>query len=240
MEGRSILRTRTWSRWRGTRADLIRIADETRTEVQGGSGAASASQFVQIEYAKGATDSFDSTAAFKQALDELGIRTIRRIQIAADSREGDGKTFSTEVTFSKSRPAVKVETEGTDRRDVEGIQTRLDGLVNEGSQWDLNTVFGFILGGLFGLGFSLLLTGLDWSWLPNGTIGSVIGGLIYLVGYGLLLLLFSQGVPWLLPAFELLGSDDKPRMARIKAAALALGGTLITGIIVALVTKLFD
>jgi hypothetical protein len=174
----------------------------------------------------------------QRAAEELKPSRVEGLRLSAHAEPP--AALVAEIVLAQSSPAAKLQTRGSDRVIVEGIHRELGRLLEEGRQrLAPNPAALFAAGGLLGLAFSLLITNLDWGWLPGGIVGQVLGGVIYLTAYGFLLLGFIKGVPWILPWMEIVAPDQVTRLNQVKGKLVAGVGIALVAIIGALATKPF-
>ena len=238
--GAEILRTRWWSRWKGTPHDLVRVADKAVALVRDRSAGAQPLLLANVDLGKGEEETYSSTEELERALRELGPARVDAVNIGV--RDSAQAKLGLEINFKKSRPAAQLRVRGSDRVEVEGVNAELAKVIAAGRQWPPgpNTVFGFVIGGLLGLGLSTVMTNLNWSWLPDNIVGQVIAALVFFAAYGFLLLGFILGIPWFLPWFELVNPGQQTLLQQAKTKVIAGVGVAAGAIITAIVTNIFS
>jgi hypothetical protein len=233
-----IVRTKQWARWRGRSVDLERLVEEAAALIRAQMDGADPSLEVVVDLGGGDEEVYHSELDMQRSVGKFKPSRVQGFRLTAQAEPP--VTLVVEFVLEKSNPAAKLQTRGAHRVIVEGIHGELGRVVEEGRQRLVpNPAALFAAGGLLGLAFSLLVTNLDWGWLPGGVAGQILGGVIYLVGFGLVFFGFNKGVPWILPWMEIVAPQQTTRVDQIKGKLGAGVGVALVAVIGALATGPF-
>jgi hypothetical protein len=231
------IRSKTWSRWRGTPDDLLRIVEVAREEI---SKRTQQSPSVSIQVAiggKGDREQYFDVESFRrdiQAQDAGSpggrLAQIQQLQISVGGSGQGGYLVNVGLSRGLPAPGIALTAEGADRTVVGGLREVLSQVIETGKPRipALNGPAAMLFGGVVGLLYYLGMASVEWDFLPNGVFGYILFGLLYLSGFIAVLYAYTAIQSLLMPPIVLThpGQQTEPQkwLPKIKkiAGALAL------------------
>lgn len=226
-------RSKTWTRWAGTPDDLMAFVSKAYAEIAERS---SETPPVSIRVGLSGNDEerYFDLATFEREMRsaESGapgarLRDIQAIDIAIGPTHRGA--FKAHATFSRGlpTPGVLLSLEGADRAVVSGLKEELAPLIDRGRPRipALPGPVQMFVGGLAGFAYFVGLTSVNWDFMPDGWIGTILFVLLYLSGFIALIYAVTAGLRSLLPPLTLAQAGQKtpsqqwaPRIAKVGGA----------------------
>jgi len=208
-------RARTWSRWTGTTEDILAFVNKATAEI---ADRAREKPEVSITIGLSANEEdryFDVPTFENEMLSgETGapgarLRDIQWIDIAIGPTQNDA--LKVNAIFSRNLHGVVLALEGTDRTVVTGLREELARMI-DARRPRIPALPGpaqMLVFGLAGFAYFTGLSSVNWDFMPDGWIGTMIFALLYLSGFIALIYGLAKGIRSLLPPLTLSHSGQK-------------------------------
>jgi hypothetical protein len=228
------VRTRSWSRWAGTPADLVGFVGEASSQIKRRSGEEPAIQ-IQVGFGDADEERYFDAEAFSRDVTSTetgtpGARLDEVDHIEITVGPSTEASLKAHAVFSSSgiRPGASLSLEGADRTVVAGLSDELARRL-ERTRPRVPALPGpvqMLLGGLLGAGYAIAAFSVGTGFLPDGWAGDVLFMLLYLAGFIGLLYGYSAGVTSLLPLLQLRRPGEATSSDRWVKRAVRVAGAL--------------
>jgi hypothetical protein len=235
-------RGKQWPRWRGTSSNIVEIAERAQNLVRERTNH-DPQLNVRLQLRGLDAEQYPSFEEFASTAFE-GNRSLASIEsigiVIQDSAED---TFANTITFVRTPPAPAVElaVEGSDRVIVGGIEEELERTIQPGSPriQRPNALVSFVVGSALGAALGFGFASIDWSFLPNNIVGSIVILGAWIIAYGALLLAVIRAPGWLFPQLELFREGERPRWDRYRIRVFAAFGAVSATILGFVLKEIF-
>lgn len=230
-------RSKKWSRWRGTPADLLALVQRMSGEIEKRSSE-DPPVSICLTFTHNDEERYFDIPSFEREIGSVEkgspgdrLREIRQIDVTVGPTDSGALKASAIFGSGISAPGVALAVEGADRTVVSGLKEELALSIDSGCPRmpALNTPAQMLVGGLLGAAYFRAIFSVDWGFL-SGWLGQIAFLLIFLAGFIGLLYALAAVLRGMLPPLQVTNGRDKTpseqwvlRIGRV-VAALVLAG----------------
>lgn len=229
----------SWTRWGGSADQIIAITEQSLSTIKAVSKGKQPTLYCLLTTPPDDESRSVSVDQFRTGLQN--ITQLKKIEIVV-SDEDSGLVAN--ITLSSEPPAARLEVQGDNQVEVQGVRSELRHALDVGKRWPKSTyttvAIGMVIGLLIGVAFSIGIDYVPFGWLPNNLLGSIIASLLGGITYLALLIAAIAFMRWALPTLELIPAGGKSRLVRYKGLISAGALFLLGAVLTAFIGSLFD
>jgi hypothetical protein len=231
--GKTIVRKRHWSRWKGTPTGVTQIARQAAVLIREKTGEEPQARVDLVHRNKEDEEHYFELDRFETDFElaergsaDIGLRDVEQILLVLGPTDTGRMTVT--IALAREVPAMNLFVEGANATDASGIRDELSRTISKGRLRPPapNQMVGFLLFGVIGILYGYFFFALNLEFLPDNFLGDFTVALLYLLGVGGLIFGLRALLEYALPPLELVGASEAPRLHNWKRKVAVIGAVL--------------